>query len=196
MAVNRLTPLGGREWGIAGTDALLPTAQFLGMALIMLVLPAQVARWRLNQRVAGLGLANGKSLIGWFAAMCAALFVPLVGWAAPVELRRHDLFPLVGALVAVPVLWLAVNPLWVLFGRSKYRVLTSGVLARALLPVYSVAMLLMVAAAPFHKAAERYWFRKDTLLRMDSEFPSMSPYEVRVAQQLRKETREILGLEP
>jgi hypothetical protein len=57
-------------------------------------------------------------------------------------------------------------------------------------------MLLMVFAGQFHKIKERHWFQEDTIMRMDPEFPAMSPYEHRLAKQMRKETIEILGLQP
>ena len=218
MVINRFTPLGGRDWSIGGTQMYflqqfkesvadtewrdwsiwcvriyLPLAQFLGLALLMMVVPVLVARWRLGRRIAMPGPGGGLSWIGWFAVICMVVLIPLSGWIAPTEYQRDIYQPWVTGLMAVPVVWLFVVSLRALFGRAKPRLLCRGVIARALVAVYATAMLLMAAAALGHKAAERYWFQRDTIMRMDPAFPAMSPYEYKVARQLRKEIREILG---
>jgi hypothetical protein len=235
MVINRFTPLGGRDWSIRG----LPMAQFLGMALLMLVVPVLVARWRLSRRIAGdakglapldrngfgndtprdptfpvqgdkplgagispvrksavPGLGGGRSWMAWLAVFCAVVFIPLAGWIAPGEYQRDIYQPWVLGLLAVPAVWLLVASLRALFGRAKARLLVRGVIARALVPVYATAMLLMAAAALGHKTAERYWFQRDAIMRMDPAFPAMSPYEYKVARQLREEIREILREAP
>jgi len=221
MIINRFTPLGGRDWSIGDTTmyflrqfretvadpgwrdwsiwdtrVYLPMAQFLGMALLMLVVPVLVARWRLSRRIAMPDLCGGRSWMAWLAVMCTAVFIPLAGWIAPEAYKREIYQPWLIGLAAVPVVWLLVAALRALFGRAKPRLLYRGVIARALVPVYAAAMLLMAAAALGHKAAERYWFQCDTLMRMDPAFPAMSPYEYEVARQLRAEIREILRGEP
>jgi hypothetical protein len=192
MVINRFTPLGGRDWSIRG----LPMAQFLGMALLMLVVPVLVARWRLSRRTAVPGFGGGRSWMAWLAVVCAVVFIPLAGWIAPGEYQRDIYQPWVLGLLAVPAVWLLVASLRALFGRAKARLLARGVIARALIPAYATAMLLMAAAAPGHKTAERYWFQRDAIMRMDPAFPAMSPYEYKVARQLREEIREILREAP
>lgn len=195
MVVNRLTPLGGRELGVFGMNGLLPSVQFLGMVLLMLITPVLVARWRLGKRAALFGLGGGEFGFCGRAAVSAAVFIPVSGWVAAHEFPEMMYWlPLAGALIVFPVLWLFVSSLRALSGTAKMRLLTHGVIARALVPVYAVAMLLMAAAAPFYKAAERHWFRKDTVVRMNPAFPAMSPYEYQAARQLRAQTRRILGL--
>lgn len=44
------------------------------------------------------------------------------------------------------------------------------------------------------KASEANWLSKDRLHNLDPELPDFGSYEVRLAAQKRKETREILGL--
>jgi len=217
MMINRFTPLGGRDWGIRGTrmyllqrfkDAIadtewrdwsiwciriyLPLVQFLGLALLMMVVPVLVARWRLGRRIAMTGPGGGRSWFGWFAVLCTVVCIPLAGWIAPEAYQREIYQPWVTGLIAVPVVWLLVASLRALIGRDKPRLLCRGVIARALVPVYAAAMLLLAAAALGHKAAERYWFQRDTVMRMDPAFPAVSPYEYKVARQMRAEIREIL----
>ena len=196
MVINRFTPLGGRDWGLKGVNLILPAAQFLGLACLMCVVPVRVARWRLAIRAAALGLGGGHAWGGWLAVLAAAVSIPLSGWLAAAEYQRDIYQPVAIVLVALPAGWLLVAVLRALVGTAKPRLLARGVIARALVPVYATAMLLLAVAAPCHKAAERSWFQCDTLLRMDPAFPAMSPYEYRVAKQLRQEIRAILGLQP
>lgn len=195
MGINRFTPLGGREFGITGNSGLLPMAQFFGMAVLMLVVPVLIARWRLGRRAGIFGLGGGRSWLGWSAVLGAAVGIPLSGWIAPAESHRDAWQPLLLGLAALSVLWLIAVSLRALFGSDRLRLLSRGAIACALVPVYAVAMLLMAVAAPCHKAAERYWFQRDMLLRMEPAFPAMSPFESKVTRQIRRETRALLGLE-
>ncbi len=195
MGVIRGTPLGGREWGIMGNHGLLPMVQFLCMVMLMLVLPVLVARWRVAKRAGCLGLVGGMPWFGWLAVLCSAAGIPLSGWIAPVACHRDAWQPVLIGLAAVPVLWLIVTSLRAVCGSTSLRLLTGGVIACALVPVYAVAMLLMAIAAPCHEAAEQYWFQRDTLMRPDPAYPAMSPFEYRATRQLRGEIRRILGLD-
>ena len=143
MGVNRCTPLGGRDWGLKGLNGLLPMAQFLGMALLMLVVPVLVARWRLGLRAGCFGLGGGRSWLGWIAVLGAAVGIPLSGWIAPIESHRDAWQPMLLGLAALPAGWLLAVSLRALFGSDRLRLLTRGVIARALVPVYAVAMLLV-----------------------------------------------------
>ncbi|RYD20388.1 MAG: hypothetical protein EOP88_15225, partial [Verrucomicrobiaceae bacterium] len=60
MAVNRLTPLGGREFGMRGTLMMLPLAHFVGLWLLWLVVPVQVIRWRLRRRAGHFGFRGPR----------------------------------------------------------------------------------------------------------------------------------------
>ena len=98
MAVNRLTPLGGREFGVRGTLLLMPAGHFLGLWILWLTLPVQIVRWRLARRAAGFGFP-GPSWLGWLAVACTAAFIPMIGWTAISnlpefsEIETHTGFP-------------------------------------------------------------------------------------------------------
>ena len=81
MGINRLTPLGGREFGMRGTALPMPAGHFLGLLVLWLVVPVQIIRWRLAKRAGGFGF-SGPSRIGWVAVVCAVAFVPWIGWIA------------------------------------------------------------------------------------------------------------------
>ena len=67
---------------------------------------------------------------------------------------------------------------------------------RSLIPCLATAALLSISAVPFYKAAARYWFERDGLIRLDPEHPAMSKFEYECAMQMRKELRETLGYDP
>ena len=135
--------------------------------------------------------------MGAAAVVCAAALIPVSGWFASREpdLEWYILFvPLAFFLIVFPISWLLANSFWAVFGSSGLRLLECAAISRALMPAYAVAMLLMVAAAPFHKAAERAWFRRDTTMTAVPDFPAVSPYDYAIAVQTRQNIREALGV--
>lgn len=197
MIINQLTPLGGRDWSILGNHLMLPMAQFFGMAVVMLLVPILVARWRLGKKAAVLGIMGEKSAWGPRAVVCAATLIPVCGWFAPREPELEWyllLVPLAFFLIVFPVLWLVANLCRALFASGELRLLRRAVVSRALIPAYATAMLLQMMAAPFHKAAERAWFRRDTTMTSVPGFSAVNPYDYRVAEEIRQDTREVLGM--
>lgn len=208
MAINRLTPLGGTAFGMLGTGLLMPAAHFLALLILWLIVPVHVIRWRLAKR-AGLFGFSKPTRISWLAVACAVAFVPLVGWAVISHafgdlenwMRWHHpkQWPLPGWLAVLPLavclLWLATVVSLALFGRPErqmHRTTSSRILGRTL----AVAMIALILAAPAFKASERYWFAQDKLCKIDPSLPAWSVYEYKVAEQQKKELREILGDEP
>ncbi|HEX7261851.1 MAG TPA: hypothetical protein VF258_08560, partial [Luteolibacter sp.] len=207
MAINRLTPLGGRAFGTQGMMWLMPAAHFLGLWLMWLVVPAQVIRWRLAKRAGGLGFRE-PSWLGWLAVTISAAFLPMIGWAAisqmhaywpdalmfdPADASRMSwMFWVAVGMALVSLLWVIWRISVALLGRADRqmeRTATSLVLVRA----YAVILLVLALATFGFKASERYWFKRETLSKFDPTTPGWSVYEARVAVQMRKELREILG---
>ncbi len=211
MAVNRLTPLGGRDFGIRGTLILMPAGHFLGLWFLWLILPAQIVRWRLAKRAVGLGFPR-PSWMGWLAFASAAAFVPMIGWAAishsygafwidwmenigvknPAAPGKTLAFWLASALLGVLVLWVMISISVSLLGRADrqvYRTTSSFVLIKA----YAAILLVIVIATSGFKASQHYWFQRDTILKFDASRPGLNVYEYKVSLQMRTELREILG---
>lgn len=213
QAVNRLTPWGGRDFGLLGSYLLLPAAQFLGLVILWILVAALAIRWRLGKRAAVFGM--GKSNV-WPAAVPLVLltaFIPVVGWAATTgsvpgiwveeldwpspaiagrasEVRLWIAF----ALLAVSLLWMtgAAGIAW--HGKPARR-LQSATIVRAMVPVCGVGMLLLVGLTPVFKIAERHWFREDRLIKFDPARPGWSGSEYEIALAMRQELRRILGYE-
>jgi hypothetical protein len=207
MAVNRLTPLGGRELGVQGMELLMPGAHFFGLLLLWLTLPVQVVRWRLAKRADGFGF-SGPSLIGWLAVACAAAFVPMIGWAAisgmhgswmdALALDMDDIskmpwqFWTALELVVVTVLWVTALISLAMLGRAD-RHIYRATSAFLLIKVFAAAMLVIALASIGFKASERYWFKRDWMWKFDVSGPGWNAFESKVAAQMRKELRETLG---
>lgn len=202
MAINRFTPLGGRDFGMQGTESLMPFAHFTGLFVLWLVVPLQLIRWRFSLRAGDAGIRNA-TLAGWLAVICPVAFIPVIGVAAlsmtsgaPTKIASlHWTFWLALLLFAIPVIWLSQAALRAVFSRRDH-LLDRAVAARLLIPAYALAMLLIISAVPFFKMSEQAWFEKETLMKPDPRFPSWSRYEYQVAVQIRKELREILGMTP
>lgn len=214
MIVNRLTPLGGREFGMLGDMMLLPAAHFIGLIVLWLIVPQQIARWRLAESGAAVGFTRVPWL-GWFAVICALAFVPFVGWlavsrATPMiwsgwmndlgfELPATVDGPIKGwitlACLSVSLLWIMVNVFRTLLSRPQHLV-HHATISRILTSPYVAAMLLLALATMGFKASENYWFARENLGKTDPSKPGWSVYEYDVATRMRKELREILGYTP
>ena len=211
MAVNRFTPLGGRDFGMEGTAGLLPLAHFLGLLILWLIVPAQIARLRLARRAGFLGCTR-PVWATWLVVLSGLVFVPAIGWVVVTRsfgglwlewVGEFSIFPSDGAgnsraflwvqgLLVVPVVWFQILLLLAWVGPARQN-LQRVTVSRILVPTYAFAMLVMAASLPAFRAAEQYWFERDILVKFDPDLPAWSIYEYRVALQMRKEMREILG---
>lgn len=192
MGVNRLTPLGGRDFGVQAAELILPAAHFLGLVVLLVMVPVLVARWRLGLRAGVFGFTRGRSPLGWSAAACVLVFIPVVGWAAPAN-SNIGLDAALG-LISIPALWLLVVALRALFSRST-QLLPRAAVARVIMPAYACGMLAMISMVPFFGNAQQYWFERNTLAKLDPAYPAASRYEYQVAMQLQKELRAVLGFD-
>ena len=214
MAVNRHTPLGGRDFGMLGTSLLLPAGHFIGLLVLWLLTPLMISRWRLARRAGFFGFSNPPWAEG-FALLCAAAFVPVIGWVAisgspggfwmewmkqlgldvEADSSTVPLFWWAIGLLAVPLLWLLITSSLAVFSGSD-RLLRPTTMSLILARVYAFTMLVVILATAGFKAGEQYWFERETLTKFDASLPGWTRYEYHVAVQMRKEIREILGFTP
>jgi hypothetical protein len=193
IGLNRFTPLGARDFSAAGMKFILPAAHYTALLLLMLMLPVLVARLRLRKRTVSFSFKWGKSRIGWISVAAILAHVVLIPFA--VKSDSTDMKVTAASLLILPEIWLFVTVLRTVFS-SPTRVLMAGSIARILIPTYAAALLLMICWVPALIAAESYWFGKDQFTKLDPEFPGMTSFEYKLAVQLQKETREILGHHP
>ena len=212
-AVNRLTPLGGRQFGMIGNAILLPTGHFLGLILLWLIVPLQIVRWRLAQRIPWLGFPR-DSWPGWLAVVASVAFVPLIGWAGITRsfapfwadwMEKLNVALSVLNAAEVPWRWwlavgvLAMPGLWLSFCIcsalliSSHRLVHRATTARILVKTFAVVMILIALLTMAFKKSERSWFQRDHMICWDSAKPGWTAYEADIALQLKKEMRDLIG---
>lgn len=199
LLITRLTPLGGREYGVMFFQAAFPGVQYAALLLALLTVPATVVRWRLGKILAPFGFGDRFTV-----PLALAVMAMITVWslaALPfneflMEKKLLNEFTL-AALAAPPVLCLCLlfaNALRSILGKPAARLAqcTTGI---AVLPAYPIAILLLCALTPIYSAAEKRWLAKETLLRIDPDVPDLGAYEFKVAAQKRKEINAITGVE-
>ncbi len=213
LYVTRFTSLAGREYGVMHFEMVFPGVQFAALLLALLIAPAIAVRWRLGKQLAFFGFGDRFTILLSIAvlamiAVWSLAALPLVerfgmeDHHALADLSRFlglggdDPFKL--AALASPVtlclLFLFLNALRSLSGKPSAR-LAQCTTAVAVLPAYSIAMILLCAIMPIYYAGEKHWLAKETLLRIDPEAPDLGAYEFKVAAQKRKEINAITGVE-
>lgn len=191
--INRLTPLGGQDLSIYGLNFILPTAQFVALVFLLIIMPILIARWRIGKQSAVFGFKWKRPWLGWATVTSAASYVVLIGFVA---LHASVVWIVIASLLLLfPMLWMLAVGLGAVIAKRP-KLLMSATVARLLIPVYATAMLMMILLVPVFKAAEQYWFEQDTFMILDPAQPGMGTYEYRVAVQLQKETRELLTFKP
>ena len=188
-ALTRLTPLGGQAWGLKALDWVLPAADFLALGLLLLVVPALIARWRLGRQAAALGVCTGRPWLGWLAVAAGMAVVPLLGLLEPPLVcsvaRLVWRCALLGPLLLV-ILASVVRALAVSFSRQ----LSRAAVALVLIPAYAAAMLLLAGSVPVYLAAQEGWQQREQLSQVT---PNGSFHcEAEVAAEVSKEVRELL----
>ncbi|MEI7909852.1 MAG: hypothetical protein WCK77_09480 [Verrucomicrobiota bacterium] len=191
-ALLRWTPLGGQDWGLKGLGWMVPTADFLALALLLLAVPVLIARWRLQRRAAALTIWRDPSRLGWLAVAAAAAVVPLLGLTALPLTQLNIYLGLKLALLAPLVLVILISlarALAATFSRQFSR----AVVALTLIPSYACGMLLLMASMPVYQAAQAGWERCDEMTQLTAN--GFTRYECEVANQMMKELREQLELD-
>jgi hypothetical protein len=212
MVIIFATPLGGHYSGLKGTGMLLPFGQFLGLCLLWLTVPAQIAGWRLGKSAGVLGFSK-PGWFGWAVVAAAVACVPMVGYAGIshsfAEFWKEWVFGLyieiIESAVSPASFWigfgLAAGIVLVALGRTSLatftrpeRVIPRAAVSMVLTPVFVLALRLPTLSIPVFQGYGQYWFAMDKLVKRDPELPGWTGYEAKIAHQARKELREALGL--
>lgn len=196
LIVTRLTPLGGREYGVLYFEALFPGVPLVALLLGLLIAPAIVVRWRLTKHLAPFGLSDRFTV-----PVSLAMLTMILGWSLatlPVLVRfgADNQYVLI-ALATPPALCLCLviaNALRTIFGKPTAR-LVQAATAMAVLPAYPIAIIALCALTPIHSAGEKRWLAKETLIRVNPDAPDLGAYEFKVTAQKRKEINAITGVE-
>ena len=194
LAINRLTPMGGRDYGIQAFQFFFPGIHLLAIVLNLLLAPAIVIRWRVSQRLAPYGIKCRPGIVS--IAVLGVIFA--WGLCAFPILQKTGLTHIgLIAMAIVPAIWLGNVMLGILLavlGKPAGRIPRLATSA-ALLPAYAAAIIALCLTIPMFISGEKHWIAKDTLFRIDPDAPDLGAYEFKVAAQKRKEINAILGIE-
>lgn len=198
VGITRFTPLGGRGLNV---DMCQLNSFYLGyypmwllqwcaLGMLVVFVAGALSHRCLVKRCGLRGSSGRRCLLMIIPILSAAACIPVCGWA--VVRDSHLIGALAGALGVLVFLSLGTIVCLVLFRNHESRII-HGAVARMLMPSCAFAALIVISVAPVFKAEAFYWSGKDTMVRMDGNFPTAMPYEYRVALQHRKETREVMG---
>ena len=194
LLITRLTPLGGRDYGIMYFMFVFPGVHLIALFLGLLIVPAMVMRWRLSRRLAPFGFTNHKAS----RSMVVIVLLMIPALAAYPLLVRIGLNGWTLAVIAAPlalVLCIALVEIirW-LFGKPGVRMFKTTT-AIAVLPAYAFAVVALCLLMPVYHAAEEHWISKDTLTRINPDSADLGAYEFKVAAQKRREINAMMGYE-
>jgi len=180
------TPLGSWDtsaWMTSKIPYLIqPIPSFVALALLMIIFPLLVARWRLRGKAAAMGF-RGRDLTGWLAVIALLVFATSYKHVWPYWVSY--------GFGALALLWLLVVAGRALFGRPR-RLLSRVVLSRIMLPVCATGVLVAHVSIFGFDAARQHWFQQNELTKFSADEPGLSKYEYRVSKQMRRELNELL----
>jgi hypothetical protein len=90
------------------------------------------------------------------------------------------------------LIWLIALAIRFLLGNPE-QALRRHILSRLMARTMIWAFALVCATLPLHRAEEKFWIRRDTVIRADPEHPATTRYEWEVIQQMKSELLEILA---
>lgn len=196
--ITRFTPWGGREWSVGHSSLNIPFLDnfllgwaqqcALGLLVILSVGAAGCRSIRKRARPLGLVTIGSASLI--FPILSCAAFIPIRGWQ--VLDPSHAATAATSISGGITVVWLLLIAFRMKFGSYHSR-LRHAVAGRILVPCFAFAALVAISSAPIFKHLAFQWSAKDTLVRMDKDFPAGTEFQHRVALQYRQELRQTLG---
>jgi hypothetical protein len=190
--IQRLTPLGGREWSLAASSFTAPSGQAGATLWLMVFLPLLIARWRLSLRAGAIGLESRTRIWTWICVVVGFAALPVFGAAFLSGAPSMPTLGAAGTMLGLLKLCVLIIGIRAIFGRRS-QLLRRVTLSRILIPAYATGMLLMMVTVLVYHAEEKYWIARDALTGMSIAKPGMTSYEYDVTQQLRRELLEILN---
>ena len=138
-----------------------------------------------------------RGRIGLILTIAAFAALPLLGCCFRIErdqfvrLNMAMIYPsllVMGALL----IWLIALAIRCLMGNPE-QALRRHILSRLMARTMIWAFALVCATLPLHRAEEKFWMKRDTVIRADPEHPATTRYEWEVIQQMKSELLEILA---
>ncbi len=171
--------------------------RFALLFLLMVSCSLLVLRRRLKARMSFLKLPDRKETIGVNLTTAGFAILPLLGACFRFNQDQFVSFniPLiipVLLMIGVLLVWLVALVLRFLFG-SREQALRRQILSRLMVRTMIWAFAIVCCTIPLHMVEERFWVKRDTVLRADPEHPARTRYEWEVIQQMKGEFLEVLA---
>ena len=185
------------DWLVGDNDHLLERARFLLLFLLIVSCSFLVLRQRLRTRMSFFETSARKGWIGVGLTIAGFIALPLLGSCFKVEQDRYVrlnltlLYPSL-AVIGTMLIWLVTVAFCFLFG-SPEQALRRQTLSRLMAHMMILAFALVCGTIPLHMAEERFWVKRDTVLRTDPAHPAKTRYEWEVIQQMKGELLEALA---
>ncbi len=195
--IRYFTPFGGLDW-YAGSDGQhLESVRFLLLFLLIVCCSLLVLRRRVKARMSYLESPDRKGTIGVILTIAGFGSLPLLGSCFRVvddryvRLNMAMIYPVLLVMGAL-LIWLVALSFRFLFGRPE-PALRRHILSRLMVRTMICAFAIVCGTIPLHMAEERFWVKRDTVLRADPEHPARTRYEWEVIQQIKGELLEVLA---
>ena len=195
--IRYFTPFGGLDW-YAGSDGQhLEIVRFMLLLLLMVSCSLLVLRRRLRERMSFVVSPDRKARIGVILTIAGFAALPMLGSCFEIErdqfvvLNKAMIYPAILAMGAL-LIWLIALAFRYLFG-SPEQALRRQILSRLMVRTMIWAFAIVCCTIPLHMAEERFWVKRDTVLRADPEHPARTRYEWEVIQQMKGELLEVLA---
>ncbi|MFC7337567.1 hypothetical protein ACFQY0_10295 [Haloferula chungangensis] len=192
LLVAQFSPLAAHHWNMSFSAFILPGVQFGATALMMIITPLVVIRWRMKVRMPFIQFHHPNRWLAWLAVVSATLAIPVLGALPYIESAELLFLSLTALFLGFPLLWL-IGVAFKSIYRSRHRALASRVIVDSLIPTYCIGMILSLLSVPLFHIAEKQWMRHDHIGEISSEEASFSRYEYRVTEQLKAELLEELS---
>lgn len=192
--ISRYSTVSGRDYGATYFLFVFPGLHLAVLLLNLLLAPAVVTRWRLKRRAAAFQFGS------WLDLLSLPVFVVMLIYslaAYPVLAKFNLTTPVQIGLAAPLIGWLGFvffNGLRIILGSASSRIIQAAT-SMAVIPAYALAIIMLCSVLPIYHAAEKFWVPQDKLHLVDPDAPDLGAYEFKVAAQMRKETKAILGIE-
>jgi hypothetical protein len=195
--IRYFTPFGGLDW-YAGSDGQhLEIVRFILLFLLMVSCSLLVLRRRVKTRMSYLESPDRKGTIGVILTISGFASLPLLGSCFRVvddryvRLNMAMIYPVLLVMGAL-LIWLIALAFRFLFGRPE-QALRRQILSRLMVRTMICAFAIVCGTIPLHMLEERFWVKRDTVLRADPGHPARTRYEWEVIQQMKGELLEVLA---
>ena len=192
--IRYFTPFGGLDWYAKRDGLYLEYAKFLLLFLLIVSCSLLALQWRLRVRMNFYEFEDRRGKIGLILMIAGFAILPLLGSCFQIErelyvkLNMSMIYPSILVMGSI-MIWLITLVLRYLVG-SPEQALRRHTMARLMARTMICAFALVCATLPLHRAEEKFWMKRDTVMRVDPEHPAITRYEWEAIQMMKSDLLE------